>query len=133
MVKKINHIAIVVDDINTAVEFWRDKLGIELSHIEDVPSQHAKVAFLPLGDSEVELVQPIDENSGLAKFLNTRGPGMHHICFEVDDIEATLEDLINKGVRLINQSPVLLENRKIVFIHPKSANGVLIELYEDVP
>ncbi|MBI4926963.1 MAG: methylmalonyl-CoA epimerase [Anaerolineae bacterium] len=129
-INKINHVAIVVADLDQALTFWRDALGIELSHVEDVPSQKAAVAFLPVGDSEVELVKPTSDDSGTAKFLAERGGGMHHLCFEVDDITAKLAELKEKGVRLINETPMELPGRKMAFIHPKSTGGVLVELYE---
>ena len=130
-ITRINHVAIVVPDVESALGFWRDALGLELSHLEDVPGQQSQVAFMPLGDSEVELVKPTTTTSGVAKFLSERGPGMHHLCFEVDDIEGMLAQLKDKGVRLINDAPILLEGRKVAFIHPKSANGVLVELYQE--
>jgi methylmalonyl-CoA/ethylmalonyl-CoA epimerase len=129
-IKKINHVAVVVADIDQALSFWRDALGLELQHIEDVPSQKAVVAFLPVGDSEVELVQPSTEDSGLGKLLAERGGGMHHLCFEVDDIAAKLDELKAKGVRLINETPLELPGRKMAFVHPKSTGGVLVELYQ---
>jgi methylmalonyl-CoA/ethylmalonyl-CoA epimerase len=129
-ITKINHVAVVVADIETSLGFWRDALGLDLHHVEDVPSQKAMVAFLPTGESEVELVQPTAEGTGAAKFLNERGPGMHHLCFEVDDLNGMMTNLREKGVRLINETPVELEGRRLIFIHPKSANGVLVELYE---
>lgn len=128
--KKINHVAVVVSDIDEALKFWRDALGIELHHIEDVPSQKAVVAFLPVGESEIELVRPTAEDTGAAKFLAERGGGMHHLCFEVDDIAGMLVDLKSKGVRLINEEPIVLPGRKMAFVHPKSTGGVLVELYE---
>lgn len=129
-VTKINHIAIAVNDIEESLAFWQDALGLSLSHIEDVPSQKATVALIPTGDSEVELVRPTDETTGVAKFLKERGPGMHHLCLEVDDIDGMLEQLKQKGVRLINETAQVLPGRKMAFIHPKSANGVLVELYQ---
>jgi len=128
--KKINHVAIVVADIDESLKFWRDALGIEMSHIEDVPSQKAQVAFLPLGDSEVELVKPTAEDTGAAKFLAERGGGMHHLCFETDDVAGMLVSLKEKGVKLINEEPIVLPGRKMAFVHPKSTGGVLVELYE---
>jgi methylmalonyl-CoA/ethylmalonyl-CoA epimerase len=128
--KKINHVAIVVADIDESLKFWRDALGIEMSHIEDVPSQKAQVAFLPLGDSEVELVKPTADDTGAAKFLAERGGGMHHLCFETDDIVGMLASLKEKGVKLINEEPIVLPGRKMAFVHPKSTGGVLVELYE---
>lgn len=128
--KKLNHIAIVVKDIDASLSFWHDALGLTLDHIEDVPSQASKVAFIPIGDSEIELVQPTTSDSGVAKYLEKRGEGLHHLCFEVDQIESVLESLKTKGIQLINQTPLELPGRKMAFIHPKSANGVLVELYE---
>ena len=130
-IKKIDHIALVVDDIDEALGFWHDALGLDLSHVEDVPSENAMVAFLPAKESEVELVKPTNENSGIARFLKKRGPGMHHICFEVYDIEETMTHLKSKGVRLINQTPEIgTGGKKIAFIHPESTHGVLVELYQ---
>jgi methylmalonyl-CoA/ethylmalonyl-CoA epimerase len=129
-ITKINHVAIVVPDIENALGFWRDALGLELHHVEDVPSQKSQVAFLPLGESEVELVRPTSDDSGVAKFLTERGSGMHHLCFEVDDIDGMLTDLKAKGIRLINETAMQLEGRKVAFVHPKSSNGVLVELYQ---
>ena len=129
-INKINHIALAVDNIESALAFWQDAMGIQLDHIEDVPGQKARVAFLPIGESELELVQPTDEETGTAKFLRERGPGMHHLCFEVDDIAGMLDELRKKGVRLINQTPIEMEDRRMAFIHPKSTGGVLIELYQ---
>jgi len=131
-IKKINHVAIIVEDIDAALAFWQDQLGLKLDHIEDVPSQASKVAFLPVGEGEVELVQPTDADSGLAKYLEKRGEGMHHLCIEVDDIVSMLAEMKQKGARLINEEPIDLPGRRMAFIHPKSANGVLIELYEIV-
>ena len=130
-VKRIDHIAVVVKDLDKALEFWTDALGLDLSHIEEVPSEHSIVAFLPAKESEVELVQPTDDESGVARYLERRGPGIHHICFEVYDIQATMEHLKAKGVRLINPEPIIgTGGKKIAFIHPESTNGVLVELYE---
>jgi methylmalonyl-CoA/ethylmalonyl-CoA epimerase len=130
-IKRIDHIAIVVEDIDAALSFWRDTLGLELDHVEDVPEQKSIVAFLPTSGSEVELVEPTSEDSGVARYLQKRGPGIHHICFEVDDIEAALAQMKTKGVRLINETPTTgAGGKKIAFVHPESTNGVLVELYE---
>ncbi len=130
-IKRIDHVALVVEDIESALSFWRDALGLELSHVEDVPDQESVVAFLPTGESEVELVRPTTADSGVAKFLRKRGPGMHHICLEVDDIDGMLANLKSQGVELINETPVIgTAGKKIAFIHPRSAQGVLVELYE---
>lgn len=132
-IKKINHVAIVVGDIDESLKFWRDAMGIDLHHVEDVPSQKAMVAFLPVGDSEVELVKPTSDDSGVSKFLAERGGGMHHLCFEVDDIVEMMVMLKEKGVRLLNEEPQVLPGRKMAFVHPKSTGGVLVELYEIIP
>ena len=129
--KRLDHIAVLVPDLEEALAFWQDQLGLSLDHVETIASMAVKIAFLPLGESEIELVQPISEDSGLARFLAKRGPGLHHICIEVDDIAAKLEELRTKNVRLIDEEPVLMDDgRQLAFIHPKSAGGVLIELYE---
>jgi methylmalonyl-CoA/ethylmalonyl-CoA epimerase len=127
---KINHIGVAVSNIDESLKFWRDALGIELGHIEEVPGQKAKVAFLPVGESDVELVCPTAEDTGVAKFLAERGGGIHHLCIEVDDITGMLANLKEKGVRLIDEEPKVLPGRKMAFIHPKSTGGVLVELYE---
>lgn len=130
-INRISHIAIVVDDIDQALAFWRDALGLQLDHVEEVPEQQSIVAFLPTGESEIELVQPTSDDTGVARYLHKRGPGMHHICFEVEDIQASLEQLKQKGIRLINESPMTgAGGKKIAFIHPESTHGVLVELYE---
>jgi methylmalonyl-CoA/ethylmalonyl-CoA epimerase len=128
---KIHHVAIVVDDIDSALGFWRDGLGLELSHIENIPEQQSEIAFLPAGDSEIELVRPTSDDSGVARYLQKRGPGIHHICFQVDDIHAYLHRLKNMKIQLINEEPLTDENGKqFAFIHPKSTHGVLVELYQ---
>ena len=130
-IKKIDHVAIVVDDMEKALTFWRDVLGMDLLAVRDVPTENSKVAFLPLSGSEVELVQPTTEDSGIAKYLAKRGPGMHHVCLQVDDIESMMTQLRAKGVRLINEEPRTAEDGKMyAFIHPESASGVLVELYQ---
>ncbi len=130
-IKRIDHIAIVVDDIQSALGFWQEALGLNLEHVEDVAEQKAIVAFLPTGESEIELVKPTTDNSGVARFLQKRGPGMHHICFEVDGIQEVLDALKIKGVRLINETPTIgAGGNRIAFIHPESTHGVLVELYE---
>ncbi len=131
-VKKINHVAIAVADIDSSLNFWRDALGLKVDHIEDVPSQKSRVVFMPVGDSEVELVNPTSDDTGVAKFIEKNGGGMHHLCFEVDDIDEMLAELKAKDVRLINETALELPGRKMAFVHPKSTNGVLVELYQIV-
>ena len=132
-ITKINHVAIAVSDLDGALTFWRDALGLEVDHVEDVPSQKSSVVFIPVGDSEIELVKPTSKDTGVAKFIAERGGGMHHLCFEVDDIAGMLTQLKAKGIRLINETPLDLPGRRMAFVHPKSTNGVLVELYQIVP
>jgi methylmalonyl-CoA/ethylmalonyl-CoA epimerase len=129
--KRIDHIAIVVDNIERALGFWRDTLGLDLDRVENVPEQESKVAFLPIGGCEIELVEPTSIDSGVARFLQKSGPGMHHICLQVETLESTLADLKANGVHLINEAPLEGSGgKRMAFIHPKSAQGVLVELYE---
>lgn len=130
-VKQVHHVAVVVDDMEKALAFWRDALGMQLHELRDVPAEKSQVAFLPLPGSEVELVRPTSDDSGIAKYLAKRGAGMHHICLEVDDIEGMMTQLRSKGVRLINEEPrVASDGKKYAFIHPESTAGVLVELYQ---
>ncbi len=130
-IRRINHVAIVVDDIDEALRFWRDGLGLDVDHVEEVPDQESVVAFLPTGEAEVELVKPTSAGSGIARYLNKQGPGLHHICFEVEHLERSLAQLRKLGVRLINPDPVIgTGGKRIAFIHPESTHGVLVELYE---
>jgi methylmalonyl-CoA/ethylmalonyl-CoA epimerase len=130
-VKAINHIAVVVDDMEKSLSFWRDALGIELHGLNEVPAEKSQVAFLPLAGSEIELVKPTSDDSGIAKYLAKRGPGMHHICIEVDEIEGMLAQLKARGIRLINEEPrTTADGRKYAFVHPESTSGVLVELYQ---
>lgn len=130
-VKRIHHVAILVDQMEGPLSFWRDALGLPLAEVQDVLAEQAAVAFLPVGGSEVELVQPTVADSGLARYLEKRGAGMHHICLEVDDILGMMAQLQAKGVMLINREPKIgTDGRKYCFVHPKSASGVMVELYE---
>jgi methylmalonyl-CoA/ethylmalonyl-CoA epimerase len=130
-VKQINHVAVVVGDMDKALSFWRDALGMELHELRHVPAEKSQVAFLPLSTSEVELVKPTTDDSGIARYLAKRGPGIHHICLEVDDIEAMLSQLKAKNVRLINEEPrTTSDGKRYAFIHPESTSGVLVELYQ---
>lgn len=130
-ITKINHIAVAVNDIESSLTFWRNALGLELAELHDVPAEAAQIAFLPVGGTEVELVRPTTDDSGLAKYLAKRGEGLHHLCLETDDIEAMLAQLKEKGIQLINESPRAgADGKKYAFIHPKSTGGVLVELYQ---
>lgn len=129
-IKRIDHIAIVVENLEKALEVYRDALGMTVAAVKEMPEQDVKMAFLPTGGSEIELLEPLSTESGIAKYLAKRGEGLHHICLEVDDIAATLADLKAKGAQLIDETPKRGANGQIAFIHPKGAHGVLIELVE---
>lgn len=129
MVRRIDHIAIAVHDIDEAARFYTDILNVNLSGVEMVEEQKTKVGFFKIGESSIELVQPASDDSPLVKFLETRGPGVHHICFEVDDINREVEELKKRGARMIDEKPRPgAHNTRVAFIHPKSSGGVLIEL-----
>src|ERR1041385_4478338 len=102
---QINHLAIVVEDIEAALGFWHEALGLPLGKVERNEGEEVNIAFLPLGESEIELLAPVNETSGVAKYLAKRGTGMHHLCIEVDDIAATMKRLREHGIELINDTP----------------------------
>jgi methylmalonyl-CoA/ethylmalonyl-CoA epimerase len=130
-IKRIDHIAIAVEDLNQSLGFWEHALGLHVHEVRNVPEQAVDIAFLPVGTSEVELVKPVTADSGIAKWMAKRGPGIHHICFEVDDIRQTLADLSAQGMELIDQEPRIGADGKLyAFVHPKSTGGVLVELYQ---
>ena len=131
LVSKIDHIGIAVSNLDEAVKLYRDVLGLELHGTEVVPEQKVKVAFLPVGDTEVELLESTSDDGPIAKFIEAKGQGIQHIAFRVDDIEAALEEMKAKGMRLIDEKPRYgAGGAKIAFLHPKSTGGVLIELCE---
>jgi methylmalonyl-CoA/ethylmalonyl-CoA epimerase len=127
---KIDHIGIAVHDIQEVLPVYQHALGLPLAEIADVPEQKVTVAFLPVGETDIELVQPMAGDSGVARFLASRGEGIHHICLEVPDIEAALERLKAHGVPLIDQVPRRGAHGRIAFVHPKGLHGVLVELVE---
>lgn len=134
MIKKLDHVGIAVRSIEDALRFYEGALGLKLTHTEAEVEQQVVVAFLPAGESEVELVEPVESGSGIARYMEKRGEGIHHICFEVEDIEAMLDSLAESGVELIDRRAKLgTGGKKIAFIHPRSTHGVLVELYEHVP
>ncbi len=131
--RRIDHIAIVVQDLDSALKVYCDILGLSLARVEEVPAEEVKIAFLPLpeGHSEIELVQPITEGTGIARYLAKRGEGMHHICLEVDDIQTAMAEVSASGLQILEEKPRLgNQGQKYVFIHPRTTHGVLIELYE---
>ncbi len=128
---KIDHLGIATREIAETLEFWRDALGLHLHDIEEVPDQKVRVAMLDLGESRVELLEPTSADSPIAKFLEKRGPGIHHIAVGVDDINAALDRLRNQGARLIDESPRPgVGGSLVAFVHPSTANGVLLELVQ---
>jgi methylmalonyl-CoA epimerase len=132
--KAINHVAFVVDDMDRSLSFWRDALGIEVRELRDIPAEKSRVAFLPVAGSELELVLPTTADSGVAKYLAKRGPGMHHICLEVDHLDGLLPQLKARGIRLIDDRPrSAADGLRYAFVHPESTGGVLVELYEHRP
>jgi methylmalonyl-CoA epimerase len=136
MPRRIDHVAIIVCNIEQALLFYRDTLGIEPSAIKEVPSEQVRIAFLPLGGpqgSEIELVEPLNADSSLAKFLEKRGEGLHHICLEVDDIDAALQEMQEKGAPVLDTQPRIAAEGRAIFLHPKGTNGVLLELIEKEP
>ncbi|MCC7020459.1 MAG: methylmalonyl-CoA epimerase [Ardenticatenales bacterium] len=130
---RIHHIAIAVPDAAAALTFWRDALGLEVGAVHDEPAQGVAVTFLPVGEGAIELVEPTDAASGIARFVASRGPGMHHVCLEVDDLDAAVVHLKGRGVRLITEAPVSNSSgRRLIFVHPSATGGVLVELYDSL-
>ncbi len=130
-IKSIDHVAVLVSDMDASLAFWRDGLGMDLGQLRDAPEEQARIAFLPVGEAEIELVLPTTSDSGIAKYLAKRGPGMHHICLEVDDLDGMLKQLKARGIRLINeQARTGTDGVRYAFVHPDSAGGVLVELYQ---
>jgi methylmalonyl-CoA/ethylmalonyl-CoA epimerase len=131
MLKNLNHIGIAVKSIDESVKIYRDILGLGEPEIVELKEQNLKVAIFKLETYKIELVEPTSPESTIAKFLDKRGPGIHHLCFNVDNIEEKLNLLKSQGVTLINERPVIgAMGYKVAFISPKSTNGVLIELSE---
>lgn len=129
MLTKINHIGIAVKSIGGALPFYRDNLGMELKGVEEVAEQKVRVAMLQVGESMIELLEPTAEDSPVATFIEKNGPGIHHIAYEVADIEASIAKLRADGARMIDERPRHgAHGTRIAFIHPKSSNGVLTEL-----
>jgi methylmalonyl-CoA/ethylmalonyl-CoA epimerase len=128
---KIDHIGIATYQLDEALAVWRNALGLELESTEDVTNQGVRVAMLPIGETHIELLEPLSENSPVGKFLERRGPGIHHIAIRVADIRASLAQLKEKGSRLIDEAPRLgARGCLVAFVHPSSANGVLLELVQ---
>ena len=127
---RVHHVAVVVHDLETAMAFYRDRLGLDLELVLPMESDAVRIAFLGVGESKIELVEPTDETTGVARFLASRGEGFHHVCLEVDDLAAELERLTGEGVELIDFAPRRGAEGPVAFIHPRSGHGVLVELIE---
>lgn len=133
VVKRIDHVAIVVRQLDDALAFYRDMLGIAPSRVIDFPREGVKIAFLPLGGpngSEIELLEPTNPDGGVARFLASRGGGLHHICLEVADIDQALTDLRASGAMLLDEKPRPTAEGRGIFLHPKGSQGVLVELVQ---
>ncbi|HEY2106608.1 MAG TPA: methylmalonyl-CoA epimerase [Candidatus Binataceae bacterium] len=127
MLKRIHHIGVVVPNLEEAYRFWRDTLGLEFTKSATIEEQGVKAALLKVGDSEIELLEPLNPDNGVGKFLARRGGGLHHLCFETDDVTRELEGARTKGLPLIDQSPRKGLAGMICFLHPKATRGVLVE------
>lgn len=128
---RVNHIAIVVADLNVALGFWRDALGLTVERLEQNPAENVDIAFLPVGGAEIELISPTSSETGVGRYLAKTGGGLHHICLEVPDIDAALASLAKANVELINPTPRTRDDgTRYAFVHPRSTGGVLLELYE---
>ncbi|MBE0416019.1 MAG: methylmalonyl-CoA epimerase [Dehalococcoidia bacterium] len=132
MIKRVNHIAIAVRSLDEALGVFESLLGIKAAHTETIPDQGVKAALIPIGDGEIELLEPIDPEGGVAKFIERRGEGIHHICLEVDNIDEELKSLAARGVELIDKRGRKGLAGRIGFLHPRAAKGVLIELAQKV-
>jgi methylmalonyl-CoA/ethylmalonyl-CoA epimerase len=130
MFKRMDHVGIVVADIDATLKTYCDQLGFQLVQRVEIPEQKVVAAFLDAGNSTIELISPTDSDSGTAKYLANRGEGTHHVCYEVEDIEAALAELKEQGVRLIDESPRHGVHGLVAFIHPKAANGMMIEILQ---
>ena len=127
---KVHHVAIVVRSIDDALVLWRDMLGLELETVMDIPTDRVRIAFLGVGESKVELVEPTDDETGVARFLDSKGEGFHHVCFEVGNLTEALIRLELDGLELIDTVPRRGAEGPVAFIHPRSCQGVLVELIE---
>ena len=128
---KIDHLGIAVRSISDSLSFYRDALGLDLAGSETVEDQGVTVALLPVGESRIELLEPLSEETPVGRFIARRGEGLHHICYEVDDLASKIDDLRSRGIRLLDGYPRRgAEGKLVAFLHPASANGVLVELVE---
>jgi len=127
---RIHHVAVIVAELDPALAFWRDALGLELEVVQEIAQDRVRIAFLPIGESKIELVEPTDDSTGVARFLAKSGEGFHHVCFEVANLAETLLRLEIDGVELIDTAPRKGAEGPVAFLHPRSCHGVLVELIE---
>lgn len=127
---RVHHVAVVVRDLDAAMGFYRDRLGLPVELVLPIESDGVTIAFLPVGESKIELVMPTDPSTGVARFLESRGEGFHHVCLEVADVDAELGGLASEGIELIDQVARKGAEGPVAFIHPRSCHGVLVELIE---
>jgi methylmalonyl-CoA epimerase len=127
---RIHHVAVVVRDLDAALAFYRDMLRLPVELVLPIESDGVTIAFLPVGESRIELVQPTDPTTGVARFLDARGEGFHHVCLEVPDIAAALSDLAGRGAELIDRAPRRGAEGPVAFVHPRTGRGVMVELIE---
>lgn len=127
---RIHHVAIVVRSIEDALPFHRDRLGLAVERIADIPADRVRIAFLGVGESRIELLEPTDGGTGVARFLEARGEGIHHVCYEVENLARALGDLQAEGVELIDTAPRAGAEGPVAFVHPRAGHGVLVELIE---
>ena len=127
---RVHHVALIVRSIEDSLGLWRDALSLELETVMDIPSDHVRIAFLGVGESKIELVEPTDTTTGVARFLESKGEGFHHVCFEVPNLAETLLRLEIDGIELIDTAPRKGAEGPVAFLHPRSCHGVLVELIE---
>jgi methylmalonyl-CoA/ethylmalonyl-CoA epimerase len=127
MLKRIHHVGVVVADLESGLRFWRDTLGLHFTKSATIEEQGVRAALLKVGDSEIELLEPLSPENGVGRFLARRGGGLHHVCFETDDVASELDGARNKGIQLLDQKPRHGLAGMICFLHPKATRGVLVE------
>ncbi len=127
---RIDHVAIAVKDLDDALAFYRDALGLEVTGRREVPAEGVEIAFLPTDDTEIELISPLDPENSIGRFLEKRGEGIHHLCVGVENIEAAVAQLQDEGARVLSEIKSHADGTRYVFIHPKSTHGVLMEIYQ---
>ena len=127
---RVHHVALIVRSIEESLGLWRDALSLELETVMDIPSDRVRIAFLGVGESKIELVEPTDDTTGVARFLESKGEGFHHVCFEVPNLAETLLRLEIDGIELIDSAPRKGAEGPVAFLHPRSCHGVLVELIE---